>query len=172
MCDSPWTQPTFTRYMKARRAEIDALMDVETYESYEKSWLQVRDMSVLTLRDHLEVQYHLPLLLIRLGKESDLCKYLKWYETKPYQNYRHFENLEDKTADIFEPVDVLCEAITDPYNLQCPDLYNMFCVMLLKAKILLDLQKVPDSPNRRDIARVVYERLSLRFSTILLSLSG
>ncbi|KAK8176091.1 hypothetical protein IWX90DRAFT_511649 [Phyllosticta citrichinensis] len=116
-------------------------MDVETYESYEKSWLQVRDMSVLTLRDHLEVQYHLPLLLIRLGKESDLCKYLKWYETKPYQNYRHFENLEDKTADIFEPVDVLCEAITDPYNLQCPDLYNMFCVMLLKAKILLDLQK-------------------------------
>ncbi|KAK8218851.1 hypothetical protein IWZ01DRAFT_494122 [Phyllosticta capitalensis] len=149
--DSPWQWPSFDKYMKARRLEVQTLMAVDTFEAYEKAWLQARDMILLARRDQLEIYFHLPYLLLRMGKEQELYDYLTWFETYvPDQHFRDFENTNDehKDADFFGPVDIFCR----PYS----DLNTAFTVMPLKGKILLDLQKMLDG---HEVSQIVTKRL-------------
>lgn len=152
--DSPWQWPSFNRYMKARSLELETLMTAESYEAYEKAWLQAREMLLLANIDQLEIDFYLPYLLLRMGKEQELYDFLKWYESHvPDQHFRDFENnnAEYKNADFFGPVDIFCR----PYS----DLNTAFTVMLLKGKILLDLQKLLDEPGR-DVSQVITNRLN------------
>ncbi|KAL8848670.1 MAG: hypothetical protein Q9221_006344 [Calogaya cf. arnoldii] len=97
--------------------------------------------------DPMDLRSNLPGVYLRLGRDQEAYSLAKWWQLNQLSNedihklYPVVPYLDVTTADVFEqPTDII-SAINDD-----PGLVNIFCVTLLKIKILVDITSLQQIP--------------------------
>ena len=138
--------------MRARFAFVDAMQKVNTRASVEAQKDNLFDMLRLCHSDNMGVRDIVPSLLLRLAQDQECYNFIKWWESV-YQesnyDWGHMDlpYLDVKDADVFEPVDFLCN--------EFPTLNSIVAITLLKMELLLDLKDLQDqiSVNTEELYR-------------------
>lgn len=129
-------------YMRARFALVEALRKLKTYDAVRTATEHIRDMLRLCRSDNMGVRDLLPALLLRLGQDQQCYDFIKWWQVMGrVDDYDWcdtdlpFLSIED--ANVFESVGYLCSDLSE--------LSHLVCVVLLKVKLLLDLENLANS---------------------------
>ena len=126
-------------YMRARFGVVEALQEIKTHDSVEKQLYHLTDIMRLNRSDNIGVRHLVPALMLRLRRDQDAYDFIKWYATTGMRGDYDWGDmslgfLDVKNADVFEPVDYLCE--------QFHALNHQSQATLLKIKLLLDLKNL------------------------------
>ncbi|KAK2798297.1 hypothetical protein FQN50_008902 [Emmonsiellopsis sp. PD_5] len=134
--------PGTHEYLWARTAFILALLEVNTLESVQTQLAESRDLLRLCRCDTKPTSSTMPGMMMRLGLDQECYDFVKWFETSGQDSDYDWGDMDSpfldiKDADVFEPVDYLCQ--------EFPDLGFISSVLLLKVKLLLDLKDLQNS---------------------------
>lgn len=124
-------------YMRARYALVEAQIKVNTFDSVEAAYDNLKNMLRLCRSDNLGVRNLVPSLLLRLGRDQECYDFVKWWETQGSANDYDWGNmdlpyLDVKDADIFEAPDYLFK--------EFGSLAHTVAATLVKVKVMLDLE--------------------------------
>jgi ribonuclease HI len=129
---------------RARFAAANALLKVNTVPAVETALSHFEDMLRRSQTDNLGVRDIIPNLMLRLGREQDCYDFLKWWTLVP-DNYSwgdmSLPYLDIHGADVFEPVDKLCNGTLS--------LSQLVALTLLKLRLYLDLEQLNDPYGER-----------------------
>ncbi|RYP59052.1 hypothetical protein DL769_008701 [Monosporascus sp. CRB-8-3] len=129
-------------YMRQRYALVEAILKVHTVDAVEAALSHLMDMVKLNRGDSMGLRSQIPALMLRLNKDQECYDFVKWWHTcDPHGTYDwgnlDLPHLDVKDADAFEPCDVFLSDF--------PDLGQTAAVMLLKVRLLIDLQSLQDA---------------------------
>jgi hypothetical protein len=124
-------------YMRSRFALVGALQQVKTFDSVQAQLDHLLDMLRLCRGDNMGLRAHVPALMLRLNRDQESYDFVKWYattENDPDYDWGNMDMpyLSVKDADVFEPVEYLCD--------EWGTLSFIVAITLLKVKLLLDLK--------------------------------
>ncbi|KAL5339529.1 hypothetical protein BJX70DRAFT_154981 [Aspergillus crustosus] len=124
-------------YMRARFAWATALGDLGTRTGVEEKLAHFMDMLRLCRGDNMGIRSLVPALMLRLDRDQECYDFAKWWFTVGREGDYDWGDaalpyLSVKDADVFE--DVKC------FIGKFPDLAQIVAVMILKIKLVLDLE--------------------------------
>lgn len=155
-----WSMPGTRPYMRARFAFVDALGAIDTRDAVETQLEHERDMVRLSRSDNMGMRELIPFAMLRTDRDQDCYDFLKWNFTTGMDPDYDWGNmslgyLDVKNADV-------CESVASLGLQNFQNLAHVTALMLLKIKLLLDLQAaVPRSSivanNRALMATKLFE---------------
>ncbi|PYH89320.1 hypothetical protein BO71DRAFT_453502 [Aspergillus ellipticus CBS 707.79] len=124
-----WDLPDTRDYMRARLALVQAFD-------------HLMDILRLGRSDSMGVRDLLPPLILRLNRDQECYDFVKWWDAIWEGSHYDWGNgdlpyLDIKSADMFESV--------DGFGDNSPELDHIVCLILLKIKLLLDLNRLDQS---------------------------
>ena len=124
-------------YMRARYGVVDAQLKFNTRQAVETALDHMLDMLRLCRSDNMGLRDIVPALFLRLSRDQECYDFCKWWETTGSEGSYDFGDtslayLDIKNADVFEPV--------DPFINRYSSLSQTIAIMLLKIRLLIDLQ--------------------------------
>lgn len=131
-------------YMRARLVLANKMEMIHTVESAEGQLEHYMDMLRLSRGDNMGIRNVVPGLMLRLDKDQECYDFIKWWSLvhkTPRDDWgvTDMPYLDIKNADVFEPVDYS--------NQRFYDLCHSTCLIILKIKLLLDLEKLQQSTS-------------------------
>ncbi|KAL9626387.1 MAG: hypothetical protein Q9204_007348, partial [Flavoplaca sp. TL-2023a] len=128
-------------YVEAACQHIEALIQVKTVGSLELAAEKAREMFRCFPSDPMDLRSDLPAVYLRLGRDQEAYNLVKWWQLNKlsdveiHKSYPVVPYLDTEDADVFEWPSEIIGAIDGNSSL-----VNMFCVTLLKIKLLFDIK--------------------------------
>lgn len=146
-----WGLAGTRRYMRALHYMLGALRNIPSLDATQASLDHALNILRLNPRDTFGVQYLIPALFLRLGRDQDCYDFVKWYCTKGQEfdyDSRDMGSpfLHIRNANALESVEYMCGS--------SPHLNRVAAIALLKIKLLLDVKSLKN-------ASVLADRLPL-----------
>lgn len=127
-------------FVEAACQHIEALIQVKTFGGLELAAEKAREMFRCFPSDPMDLRSDLPAVYLRLGRDQEAYNLVKWWQLNGlsdeeiHKSYPVVPYLDTEDADVFEwPLEII-GAIGGNSSL-----VNIFCVTLLKIKLLFDI---------------------------------
>ncbi|KAL8718960.1 MAG: hypothetical protein Q9225_003972 [Loekoesia sp. 1 TL-2023] len=128
--------------MLARYALVGALLKIKAFDAVRVAAEHIRDMLRLCRSDNMGFRDLLPALYLRLGRDQEAYDFVKWWATIGRESDYDWLDTALPYLDV-----VNANAFESPHYLyrKYASLTDLLCVVLLKIKLLLDLEALQNS---------------------------
>ena len=90
-----WGLPDTRDYMRARFGLIEALLNVVTKEAVQEAHDHMMDLLRLNHSDNMGLRFLLPAMQIRLSKDYEAYRYIKWWFIHDNDSYETLVRMTD-----------------------------------------------------------------------------